>query len=106
MGYADCLSLYKHRRMLLRSLKLWTILSLLPYLGCSQQRDSLDKMIGQMILIGLPTNVVDTSSVFYKDIRAGYAGGITMYERHLTPTHSAENLKALIAAYQAIAPIP
>ena len=88
------------------ALKLWTLLSLLPYVGCGQHRESLDKMIGQMILIGLPTNVVDTSSTFYKDIRAGYAGGITLYERHLTPTHAAENLRTLISAYQQAAPTP
>jgi beta-N-acetylhexosaminidase len=70
------------------------------------QKVSLDQKIGQMILIGLPTNVMDTNSVFYRDIQTGKAGGITMYERHLTTERSAENLKALIAAYQQAAPTP
>lgn len=67
---------------------------------------TLEQKIGQMIMVGLPGNTIDTSSAFYKDIREGKAGGITMYERHLTPTNSAENLKTLIGFYQSAAPIP
>lgn len=79
---------------------------LLPSLASCQAPPTLEQMAGQMILIGLPSNVVDTGSTFYKDIRAGKAGGITLYERHLTPTRSAENLRNLIATYQAAAPLP
>jgi beta-N-acetylhexosaminidase len=67
---------------------------------------SLEQKIGQMIMIGLPGNTTDTTDPFYKAIRDGKAGGITMYERHLTPVHAAENLKNLIAVYQAAAPTP
>jgi beta-N-acetylhexosaminidase len=88
------------------TLKLCTALTLLPFLSLSQKADSLVYKIGQMIMVGLPTNTVDTTSAFYQDIRAGKAGGITMYERHLTPTDAAENLKNLIAAYRAAAPLP
>ncbi len=70
------------------------------------QKPTLKQKIGQMILIGLPTNVVDTNSVFYNDIRQGNAGGITMYERHLTPNDAAANLQKLITAYQKVAPVP
>lgn len=70
------------------------------------QPDSLRLKIGQMLMIGLPGNVIDSNSRFYRDVRQGYVGGITMYERHLTQTNSAENLKHLIGAYQAASPVP
>ena len=70
------------------------------------QNISNEKKIGQMIMIGLPDNKADTATTFYKDIKAGKVGGITMYERHLTPNNAAENLKTLIATYQAASPVP
>jgi beta-N-acetylhexosaminidase len=81
------------------------LILLLPHF-IKAQKPTLKEKIGQMILIGLPTNKIDTSSIFYKDIREGKAGGITMYERHLTPEHAAENLKQLIFDYQKVAPVP
>ncbi|MGI8599914.1 MAG: glycoside hydrolase family 3 protein [Chitinophagaceae bacterium] len=79
---------------------------LLPFTSFSQQKPRLEEMAAQMIMIGLPDNVIDTNSTFYKDVRAGKMGGITMYERHLTATNTAENLKKLIATYQQISPLP
>jgi beta-N-acetylhexosaminidase len=72
----------------------------------SAQSDSLDIKIGQMIMMGLPSNVMDTGSQFYKDVQQGRIGGISLYERLLTPTSSAENLKQLVSFYQQAAPIP
>ena len=43
---------------------------------------------------------------FYKDIKDGKAGGISIYEAHLTPANTAENLSAVIKTYQAAAPFP
>ena len=71
-----------------------------------QQQDSLVYKIGQMIMVGLPSNSVDTNSIFYKDIKEGKVGGITIYELHLTQTNTAENLRVMINAYQAASPIP
>jgi beta-N-acetylhexosaminidase len=87
-------------------LRLGVLLFFLPFTLSCRAQDSLEHKIGQMIMIGLPGNEIDTGSVFYKDIRAGRIGGITMYERHLTPTNAAENLRALIAACQEAAPTP
>jgi beta-N-acetylhexosaminidase len=70
------------------------------------QKATLEEKIGQMIMIGLPDNIIDTNSLFYKDISNGKVGGITMYERHLTATNAAENLKRLISTYQAASPTP
>jgi beta-N-acetylhexosaminidase len=79
---------------------------LLPLTSCSQQKLPLQEMAAQMIMIGLPDNVIDINSIFYKDVKAGKMGGFTMYERHLTPTNTAENLKNIIATYQQISPLP
>lgn len=78
----------------------------LPLLGFSQGADSLEWKIGQMLMMGVPDNVPDTGTAFFKEVKAGKIGGITLYERHLTPLASAENLKALIAFYQTAAPMP
>ncbi len=79
---------------------------LIPPFIFAQNEIPLKQKIGQMILMGLPDNKMDTSSTFYKEVKEGIIGGITMYERHLTPTHAAENLKRLIVVYQQAAPIP
>ena len=91
-------------------MRLKTILCLLvvtvPLFLPAQSRDSLSIKIGQMILMGLPTNFVDTNSQFFEEVRQGKIGGITLYEKHLTPDNTAENLKTLIAAYQQSASLP
>ncbi|MDQ6610552.1 MAG: glycoside hydrolase family 3 protein [Bacteroidota bacterium] len=74
--------------------------------GKTQATDSLEMKIGQMLMMGLPDNNLDTGAVFYKDVKAGKIGGITMYERHLTPANTQENLRQLISFYQAVSPIP
>ncbi|MDQ3551140.1 MAG: hypothetical protein M3413_06405, partial [Bacteroidota bacterium] len=80
-------------------MRLLILVLLLPFTSFSQQKPRLEEMAAQMIMIGLPDNVIDSNSTFYKDVRAGKMGGITMYERHLTATNTAENLKKLIATY-------
>jgi beta-N-acetylhexosaminidase len=67
---------------------------------------SLETRIGQMIIMGIPGNKVDTNSQFFKDVKAGNIGGIVVYEHTLTPTNSAENLTGLIKTYQQAAPTP
>lgn len=92
--------------MNLLSLLLCSIFCLLSVFSFGQKKIALEEKIGQMLMIGLPSNVIDTTSAFYQDVRNGKLGGITMYERHLTPYNSQENLRTLISAYQGIAPIP
>lgn len=72
----------------------------------AQKKVSLEEKIGQMLLIGLPDNVIDSTSTFYREVKEGKIGGITMYERHLTSSNSAENLRNLISFYQQAAPTP
>lgn len=73
----------------------------------ARQIDSLDMMIGQMILIGLE----ERQSIGERDplltaIKEGKAGGIILFEKNLTPTNTAENLKKLTAALHKAAPLP
>ncbi|HEX2606792.1 MAG TPA: glycoside hydrolase family 3 N-terminal domain-containing protein [Flavisolibacter sp.] len=94
------LSLLKHRSLLT------VFLYLTPLSGFTQSADSLTLKIGQMIMVGLSGTAVDTSTGFYKDIREGKVGGISIYEANLTPEHAAENLRTMLEAYQSAAPIP
>jgi beta-N-acetylhexosaminidase len=77
----------------------------LSFCAAAQPKDSLEIKIGQMLMMGLPNNSLDTGSAFYKEVKTGKIGGITIYERHLTPTNAQENLRALISFYQEAAPI-
>jgi len=86
--------------------RLCFLLIAIPSFAFSQQQDSIVYKIGQMIMLGLPGSSPDTASAFYKDIKNGKVGGISIYEAHLTATNTAENLSAMINAYQAAAPIP
>lgn len=82
------------------------LLILIPVFLFAQQAIPLKQKIGQMILMGLPDNKMDTTSTFYKEVKEGIIGGITMYERHLTAINAAENLKQLISFYQNISTVP
>lgn len=87
-------------------IRLAVIVLLLPLLSISQGNDSLHYKIGQMIMIGLRGTSVDTAGNFYKEVKAGKIGGITMYEANLTATNTAGNLRTMVETYQAASPIP
>ena len=77
----------------------------LPALVLAQRQDSLVLKIGQMIMMGFSGTSVDTTGSFYKDIRDGKTGGISIYEPNLRATHTGANLRALIDTLQAASPI-
>ncbi|MCR6640859.1 MAG: glycoside hydrolase family 3 protein [Sporocytophaga sp.] len=69
--------------------------------------DSLDIMIGQMILVGLnDRTVLPANDSLRKELRAGKIGSVIIFEKNISKTKSAETLKKLIADLQAEAPIP
>jgi beta-N-acetylhexosaminidase len=80
------------------------LFSFITITSLTSAAQSLETRIGQMIIMGIPGNTVDTSSQFFKDVKAGNIGGIVVYEHTLTPTNSAENLRELIKTYQQAAP--
>lgn len=59
-----------------------------------------------MIMFGFSGTAVDTTSSFYKDIKVGKTGGISIYEANLSQTNTSENLRTLINTLQAVSPIP
>lgn len=70
----------------------------------SQQLDSLDIKIGQMILIGFPGQKVD--ELVLNEIRTGKVGSIIIFEKNIPPKNSFEALKKINDAYQRAATIP
>ncbi len=73
----------------------------------SQQPDSLDIKIGQMIMIGINnrTAVADTDALL-KEIKQQKLGGVLLFEKNIAPEHSEKELKKLIHHLQKGAPIP
>lgn len=67
------------------------------------QRDSLDFKIGQMIMIGLPKAEVD--SAVMREIRAGKAGAIILFEKNIPKSNSFAGLKKITYSYQKAAPV-
>jgi beta-N-acetylhexosaminidase len=73
-------------------------LSALTLIGAkSQEKDSLDIMIGQMIMVGLGEfNVLKKSEPIFEDIKSGYAGGIILFEKNLHKSYTETYLKEII----------
>lgn len=95
---ANCLLLPPLKRFVLA-------LIFLPLLACSQKQDKeLDKMIGQMILIGFPKPEVD--SLTLAEVKAGKAGAIIYFEKNLPPKNTVAATKKMNETYQKAAPIP
>lgn len=66
--------------------------------------DSLEIKIGQMILIGMPKAEVD--SAVLREVAAGKAGSIILFEKNIPKTNSYAGLKKMTWTYQKAAPIP
>ena len=64
----------------------------------SQQRDSLDIKIGQMLLIGFPTGKID--STVLDEVRKGKVGSLILFEKNVPPANSFVALKKITWTYQ------
>lgn len=83
------------------------LLSIFSIQGFSQEADSLDIMIGQMIMIGIGDfNKLDTSSIVFDDLKAGKAGGIILFEKNLALENTDNILREIIDYAQSKAEIP
>lgn len=75
--------------------------------GSAQPIDSLDHMIGQMIMVGIGTfNSPDSSQAIYKSIASGKVGGIIFFEKNISPTNPREYVKKIISTAQSQAHTP
>lgn len=85
--------------------RLFAIILFCPLLAACQKQDKeLDKMIGQMILIGFPKPEVD--SLTLAEVKAGKAGAIIYFEKNLPPKNTVAATKKMNETYQKAAPIP
>jgi beta-N-acetylhexosaminidase len=82
------------------------LILLTPMLAACQQKPDkeLDKMIGQMILIGFPKPEVD--SLTLAEVKVGKAGAIIYFEKNLPPKNTVAAVKKMNETYQKAAPIP
>lgn len=86
--------------MKLRTL-FFTVVSLLflnESFSQSTKTDSLDIKIGQMIMLGIGSDVsIKSDNKLLAEIKAGKLGGVLLYEKNITKQNSVRNLKNLIA---------
>lgn len=72
----------------------------------------LDKMIGQMIMVGFRGMTVDQSSPVFKDIKEGHIGGVVLFNKDCLKNFGPRNIKnspqvrSLIADLQKLTSIP
>jgi len=80
-----------------------------PLLGFASKpaQDSLDIMIGQMIMIGIGDfNIVDKNEAIYQEIKSGKVGGIVLYEKNILFESPKSALARLVESMQEHSEIP
>ena len=87
-----------------RAFLLFSIMALLTSVR-AQAPDSLDIMVGQMIMIGVPSDEVNSEEL-YREIEQSYLGGVILYEKNIPKEKSFIGLKKLIWEMQRHAEIP
>ncbi len=89
----------------MRIIKCILLCSFLNFSVQAQEKDMLDVMIGQMLLMGLTNTEVDP--IVLQEIKAGHVGSIIFFEKNVPKsTASFAALKKLIWTYQKTSPIP
>ncbi|RED98907.1 glycoside hydrolase family 3 protein [Marinoscillum furvescens] len=73
----------------------------------AKELDSLDHMIGQMILIGMGDfNKLDKKAPVFKDIQSGKVGGVILFEKNLASKNTEKNLRDMLSYAQSLSNIP
>ncbi len=72
----------------------------------AQSLDSLDIMIGQMIMVGYHGGDVNSHPTLLDDIAKGYVGGVIFYEKNIDPKQPWRKLKQEVGTMQNSANIP
>ena len=85
---------------------LLVILSLSTQFIQAQSKDSLDIMIGQMILIGVSGTSVNANDPSLIAVKEGKAGSIIFFEKNIAKENSFNTMKKLVDDLQAAASIP
>lgn len=75
--------------------------------GTDPEKDSIDVMIGQMIMVGIGDfNLVDPNKPVFDEIREGKVGGVVLYEKNILFESPKPELALLIENLQKYADIP
>lgn len=86
---------------------LLTVLALSGYSKTDPPKDSIDIMIGQMIMIGIGDfNMVNTEESIFKEIKDGKVGGVVLYEKNILFESPKPELALLVETLQKNASIP
>lgn len=86
---------------------LLSILLLLSVVAKSQEQDSLDIIIGQMIMAGvIDFQQIDLREELLLNLEQGKIGGVVLFEKNVPKTNTRQGLIAMIDTLQAHAPIP
>ena len=86
---------------------LFTVLVLTGYTKTDPPQDTIDVMIGQMIMIGIGDfNMVDSSEPIFKEIKEGKVGGVVLYEKNILFESPKPELALLVETLQKNAQIP
>ena len=73
----------------------------------AQEKDSLDIMIGQMIMVGLGDfSELNKKEPVFEAIRTGKVGGVILFEKNLDSRNTSEKLRTIIDYAQSQADIP
>lgn len=80
--------------------------SLITGSSCAQEIDSLDKKIGQMIMVGHPGQTILKDDPTLTEIREGKVGGVVLFEKNINQKNSYIKFKQLTWSLQAAAPVP
>ncbi|MEM6523487.1 MAG: glycoside hydrolase family 3 N-terminal domain-containing protein [Bacteroidota bacterium] len=88
----------------LLTLCLWLTTSVC--LSQSNEVDSLDFKIGQMIMVGHPGQAILSDDPTLQEIRDGKVGGVVLFEKNIDPKNSYIKFKQLTWSLQKAAPLP
>ncbi len=82
-------------------IKIFFALCIASIAGFAQSPDSLEHQIGQMVMIGIgSTDQYSADDPLFKDLEAGYVGGIVLYEKNVLRANPKPAMKKLILNYQ------
>ncbi|WP_436514411.1 glycoside hydrolase family 3 protein [Ekhidna sp. To15] len=86
---------------------LFTIIALAGNAKTDPPKDTIDIMIGQMIMIGIGDfNLVNSSEPIFREIKAGKVGGVVLYEKNILFESPKPELALLVDMLQKNSSIP
>ncbi len=86
---------------------LLTVFALTAHSKTDPPKDTIDVMIGQMIMIGIGDfNMVDSDEEIFKEIKSGKVGGVVLYEKNILFESPKPELALLVDMLQKNSEIP